>query len=138
MCTANFTDGTSNTIVMRRSRLPEDPLDQAGGYHRRARVPLELGQPGGIAAAVSPDRKIPWTKPEDITVGTEFPLKLGEAGGIAAPHSFGKGPTGYRAAPVLFANGRSRALLDTIDPSTLSGLLTPSGGEVLSSNKAPA
>ena len=36
-----------------------------------------------VLAAVSPERKIPWTKPEDITVGTEFPLKLGKAGGIA-------------------------------------------------------
>ena len=84
-----------------------------------------------VIAAVSPDRKIPWTKPEDITVGTEFPLKLGEAGGIAAPHSFGKGPTAYRAAPVLFADGSGRALPDTTDPSTLYGLLTLSGGEVI-------
>ena len=88
-----------------------------------------------VIAAVSPDRKIPWTKPEDITVGTAFPLKLGEAGGIAAPHSFGKGPTAYRAAPVLFADGTSRALLDTLDPSTLYALLTRFGGEVISPDK---
>jgi hypothetical protein len=82
-------------------------------------------------AAVSPERKIPWTKPEDITVGPEFPLQLGKPGGIAAPYSFGKSPTIHRAAPVLFADGTSSLLLDTTDPKTLYAFLTRVGGEVL-------
>jgi hypothetical protein len=86
-----------------------------------------------LLAAVSPDRKIPWTKPEDITVGPEFPRQLGLPGGIAAPYPFGKSPTIHRAAPVLFADRVSSALLDTIDPSELFGLLTPAGGETISS-----
>jgi hypothetical protein len=85
-----------------------------------------------VVAAVSAERKIPWTKPEDITVGPEFPLELGQPGGIAAPYTFGKGPTSHRAAPVLYADGTSSALLDTTHPASLYGLLTPSGGEAIS------
>ncbi len=85
-----------------------------------------MARPGTIVvAAVSPERKIPWTKPEDITVGPKFPLQLGKPDGIAAPYSIGKTPTIHRAAPVLFADGKSIALLDTIDPSILYALLTP-------------
>ena len=84
-----------------------------------------------VVTAVSPDREILWTKPEDITVGPEFPLELGRPGGIAAPYSFGKGAISHRAAPVLFADGTSSALLDTIQPAPLYAFLTPSGGEVV-------
>jgi hypothetical protein len=86
-------------------------------------------------AAVSPERKIPWTKPEDITFGPNFPLQLGQPGGIAAPYSFGTRPTIRRAAPVLFADGTSSLLLDTIDTSTLYAFLTRAGGEVLDGSK---
>ncbi len=86
-------------------------------------------------AAVSPERKIPWTKPEDITVGPEFPLKLGKPGGIAAPYSSGSMPTIRGAAPVLFADGTSRLLLDTIDRLTLYALLTRARGDVIDSSK---
>ena len=71
---------------------------------------LDEGFAGGqtiLLAAVAPDREIPWTKPEDITVGPEFPLELGKPGGIAAPYTFGKGPTSHRAAPVLFGDRTS-------------------------------
>ena len=85
-----------------------------------------------VVTAVSPDREILWTKPEDITVGPEFPLELGRPGGIAAPYSFGKGAISHRAAPVLFADGTSSALLDTIQPAALYAFLTPSGGESVS------
>ena len=81
-----------------------------------------------IVAAVSPDRKIPWTKPEDITVGPEFPLQLGQPGGIAAPYSTGKAPHLHRAAPVLFDDGKSSAIVDTIDPGILRALLARGGG----------
>ena len=83
------------------------------------------GSPGGClaVAAVSPERKIPWTKPEDITVGPEFPLQLGKPGGIAAPYSTGKAPHLHRAAPVLFGDGKSSAIVDTIDPATFRAIL---------------
>jgi hypothetical protein len=90
-----------------------------------------------VVAAVSPERKIPWTKPEDITVGPEFPLRLGQPGGIAAPYPFGNAATIHRAAPVLFADGASSALLDTIDPSTLYALLTLESSDFIDWRKVP-
>ena len=84
-----------------------------------------------VVAAVSPERKIPWTMPEDITVGPKFPLQLGKPDGIAAPYSFGERPTIHRAAPVLLASGLSIALLDTIQPSSLYALLTPESSDCI-------
>ena len=54
-----------------------------------------------VVAGVAPDRKIPWTKPEDITVGPGFPFKLGVPGGIAAPYSFGTRPNVHRGTRAL-------------------------------------
>ena len=90
-----------------------------------------------VVAAVSPERKILWTKPEDVTVGPKFPLQLGKPDGIAAPYSFGKTPTIHRAAPVLLANGLSIALLDTIEPSSLYALLTPESSNSIDWNMIP-
>ena len=90
-----------------------------------------------VVAAVSPERKIPWTKPEDITFGPGFPFQLGKLGGIAAPYSFGRAPTIHRAAPVLFRNGMSTAIPDTIDPPTLHALLTPAGWETIRGSRVP-
>ena len=90
-----------------------------------------------VVAAVSPDRRIPWTKPEDITVGPKFPLQLGKPDGIAAPYSIGKTPTIHRAAPVVFSDGRSIALLDTIERSNLYALLTPESSDCIDWNMIP-
>ncbi len=81
-----------------------------------------------MVAAVSPERKIPWTKPEDISVGPEFPFQLGQPGGIAAPYTSGKAPHLHRAAPVLFEDGMSSAIVDTIDPAAFRAIL--GGGKV--------
>jgi Protein of unknown function (DUF1559) len=76
---------------------------------------------------VSPDRKIPWTKPEDIAVGPEFP-GLGKPGGIAAPYRTGPKLDGPRAAPVLMRDFFTKIVLDTIDPKDLRALTTRDGG----------
>jgi hypothetical protein len=47
-----------------------------------------------LVAPVAPDRKIPWTKPEDIAVGADFP-GLGHPAGIAAPYRARSGPEGH-------------------------------------------
>jgi Protein of unknown function (DUF1559) len=75
---------------------------------------------------VSPDRKIPWTKPEDITVTPNFP-GLGKPRGIAAPYRTGPDLNGPRAAPVLKMDGTVAILLDTIDPVDLRGITTREG-----------
>jgi hypothetical protein len=77
-------------------------------------------------AAVSPDRKIPWTKPEDITVGPNFP-GLGKPGGIAAPYPVGEDPVGPRSAPVLMLDGTVMIIRDTIKPDLLLKMITRDG-----------
>ena len=77
-------------------------------------------------APVSPERKIPWTKPEDITAGPEFP-RLGKPGGIAAPYPIGEDLEGPRSAPVLMLDGKVMVLRDTIKPDLLRALITRDG-----------
>jgi hypothetical protein len=84
-----------------------------------------------IVATVTPERKIPWTKPEDISVGPDFPLELDKPGGITAPYVVGEAPDSHRAALVLFADGAARAVTDQIRPDVLLALLTRNGGEVI-------
>jgi hypothetical protein len=84
-----------------------------------------------LVVPVSPDRKIPWTKPEDITVGANF-AGIGKPGGIATPYRVRNQPDGAGVAPVAFADGSVRSLIETINPQTLDALLTISGGEVIS------
>jgi Protein of unknown function (DUF1559) len=81
-------------------------------------------------APVDPARKIPWTKPEDITVGQDFP-GLGRPGGIFTPTRIG----GVGVAPVLFLDGSVRTLSDRIDLATLRALTTMNGGEIIDQNK---
>jgi hypothetical protein len=83
---------------------------------------------------VDPARKIPWTKPEDITVGENFP-GLGAPNGIAAPYPTADGKT--RLAPVAFADGSVRTIASTIDPRVLGALLTRNGGEIIADNAIP-
>lgn len=77
-------------------------------------------------APVSPERKIPWTKPEDITVGTE--LTFGGPNGIAAaPES--------KSALVLFLDGSVLGLPTSIDSKVLTALATRDGGETIDRGK---
>jgi hypothetical protein len=78
---------------------------------------------------VEPERKIPWTKPEDIDVGPSF-KGFGRPGGIAAPYP-ARGPQGGKAAPVVFGDVSVRVLDTSISPRTLQALLTCNGGEVV-------
>jgi prepilin-type processing-associated H-X9-DG protein len=84
---------------------------------------------------VDPARKIPWTKPEDITVGDDFP-GLGQPGGIFTPEKI----DGVGAANLLFADGSVRILSDKNDPATIRALTTIAGGEIIDPRKlvAPA
>jgi hypothetical protein len=75
---------------------------------------------------VDPARKIPWTKPEDITVGDDFP-GLGQPGGIFTPTQI----EGTGVAPVLFLDGSVRNLSTRTDLATLRALTTIRGGEII-------
>ena len=86
-----------------------------------------------VVAPVSPDRKIPWMKPEDITVTADFP-GLGQPGGIAAPYKSGEAPNAPRSAPVLILDGSVRMIPDSINVTMLRALTTRDGGEVIDSS----
>jgi hypothetical protein len=90
-----------------------------------------------LVAPVDPERKIPWTKPGDIAVGPDFP-GFGRPGGIAAPYRALSGPAGHRAAPVLFADGSVRAVIDTIHPNVLATLLTRVGNDAIRLDAVPS
>ena len=79
---------------------------------------------------VSPDRKIPWTRPEDIAFGADVPA-MGSPGGIAVPYHLGGKKDGPGVAPVLILDGSVRLLPASIKPQTLHSLLTIMGGEII-------
>ena len=81
-----------------------------------------------MVAPIGPERKVPWTRPEDIAVGPDFP-GLGKPRGIAASYRTGPKLDGPRGAPVLFADGSTVVLLDTIDPRDLLAMATRDGAQ---------
>ena len=74
-------------------------------------------------APVTPDRKIPWLKPDDITINPDLP-GLGRSGGLAAPYRTGDKQAGPRTAPLVMIDGTTMSLLDTIEVETLRALTT--------------
>jgi hypothetical protein len=99
-------------------------------YHGIGIQSITDGTSSSIAITpVDPARKIPWTKPEDITVGDGFP-GLGQPGGIFTPaHMEGAG-----VSPVLFLDGSVRTLSARIGLATLRALTTIQGGEIIDSS----
>lgn len=78
-------------------------------------------------ATVPAERKIPWTKPDDIVVDGDFP-------GIGKPAGIGTVDIGTGAGPValtLFADGAVHMLAPATDRDLLSKLITRAGGEVV-------
>jgi hypothetical protein len=66
-----------------------------------------------LAGSVSPDRKIPWMKPEDVTFHDEFPAP-GQPGGFAAPYKSQEASGGV----FLFGDGSVKAIRDDVDLQT--------------------
>lgn len=104
--------------------------------------PLDNMKPGGrtfaeitdgtsntiMIAPVSPDRKIPWAKPEDLVFDTNFP-NPGDPGGIAMPYGTAEGKN--RRAPVGRVDGSVFTLPMDTPKDTLAALITISGGEIV-------
>ena len=88
---------------------------------------------------VSPDRKIPWTKPEDIEYkldrrvgrppGELFPM-IGEPRGIASPYE----ANGEKVALVLLMDGSTKILSAKLPKPVLSAIITKDGHEVVSND----
>lgn len=71
-----------------------------------------------LAGSVSPDRKIPWMKPEDVVVDENFP-GIGKPSGFAAPFRIGDKAGGV----FLRADGSVTTIRSDIEAQTLQDLL---------------
>ncbi len=81
-----------------------------------------------FAGSVSPERKMPWTKPEDVMFAAPF-KKLGHADSFAAPHD--------SAGVFLFGDGRVRTISDQVSANMVSALLTVDGREIVDDAMIP-
>lgn len=135
-------DAFTNVAVVTGPRTPFPPdgtkladpkLGDPAGQGRRIRFrDITDGNANtALVAPVSPERKIPWTKPEDIVFEDKdtFPAP-GRPDGIATPYRDLEQPDGPALAPILFADGSVRTISSTIGPRVLAALLTRDGGEV--------
>ena len=78
-----------------------------------------------LVGSVSPDRKIPWMKPEDIAFDDNF-AGIGNEGGFSAPLKVGEETAGVFA----LCDGSVLALRSSIDKTLLHKLITSNQGEV--------
>lgn len=85
-----------------------------------------------LFATVDPERKIPWTKPEDIVLDDTFP-GVGKPGGIGAIHPVGD----RKAAITVFTDGSGQVIDDRIDRDTIVALATRDGGEFVDRSLLP-
>ena len=79
---------------------------------------------------LSPDHKIPWTKPDDIVLG-EMPAGIGMKGGYGTPYKSEKGNLAF----FVRVDGEVTRILDTIDPKVFHSMLTIAGKEPLDWSK---
>lgn len=79
-----------------------------------------------LFATVAPERKIPWSKPEDIVLDDAFP-GIGKPEGIGAIHP----AEGRHVGITAFADGSVQSIADSVDAETLRTFLTRAGGELV-------
>jgi len=79
-----------------------------------------------LVRSVSPDKKIPWMKPEDVTFDDKFP-GIGKKGGFSAPYKKGKETAGI----FLRCDGSVLDISSKIDKKTLTNFITLNDGQIL-------
>jgi hypothetical protein len=125
-------DGVFRPEGAKQTDLKNPPLGAAGVRLQD----VTDGTSNTIAVTqVDPARKIPWTRPEDITFGPNFP-GLGKPGGIAAPYTLAADRT-KPAALFLYTDGSVHTVGASINPVALKALVTRAGGEVIGPNGVP-
>ena len=77
-----------------------------------------------LVGSVSPERKIPWMKPEDVTFDDSF-APLGKPGSFAAPYKTDKAS----AAVFVRADGSATTIRADVDIKTLRNLLQIADGQ---------
>jgi hypothetical protein len=117
------------------------PTDKPDSNGRRDRSALNGVSEGQIAdgssktlfvGTVSPENKIPWTKPEDI-IGDEQLPPFGKPGSFAAPFNTAK----YSAGLFVFVDGHVQSIRSDIDMTEFHKLVTRNGAEPIDDQKIP-
>jgi len=86
-----------------------------------------------LVGSVSPERKIPWTKPEDVVFDEHFP-GLDKPGGFAAPYKTAQGAGGV----FLFADTTVHTIRDDADPEVMRRLLLIADGQRVETAQLPS
>lgn len=86
-----------------------DHLKETSGTKRISDISDGLGN-AILVGSISPDRRIPWMKPEDVTFSDTFPLP-GQRGSFAAPYKIHNGMGGV----FLLAGGLAGGIRNDID-----------------------
>jgi hypothetical protein len=79
-----------------------------------------------LVGSVSPERKIPWMKPEDVTWNDNFP-GMGQPGGFAAPYK----ARGHAVGIFLRGDGSVTAIRDDVSPADWRNLWQVADGHPL-------
>jgi prepilin-type processing-associated H-X9-DG protein len=74
-----------------------------------------------MVVEVTPEKAVPWTKPEDWEFDAENQIDMNDFGGLSAGDIFN----------AVFADGHVQALTRSIDPEAFKTMLTRNGGEVI-------
>lgn len=85
-----------------------------------------------LVGSVSPGRKIPWMKPEDVVFDEQFP-GLGKERGFAAPYKTDKGAGGA----FVFADGFATTVREDIDIALLRSLVQIADGGLVDIDDIP-
>ena len=113
---------TEGLRMTKKTDRPLDNLAKSKGVSSVAK--MRDGTSNTIMVGlVSPDRQIPWMKPEDVVIGDDF-ARLGEKTSFATPY----GTRGSPATLFLFGDGSVRTIPASIDMQLLRNLLTISDG----------
>ena len=81
-----------------------------------------------VVGSVSPDRRIPWLKPEDIIISLKDDVpKIGSKEGFSAPYRRENGTGGL----FVFGDGSVRELTTSTSVELLRAMLTIDGGDLL-------
>ncbi len=134
----NFTEyaaivGKNTAFPPEGTRMKTPRLESFTGDRKGVRSFAQVIDGLSYTACVAPvphDRKIPWTKPEDITFDARFP-ELGKPGGIAVPYHLNGKADGLGLVPVLLMDGSVQTLPATVKPTVLNALMTCNGGEII-------
>jgi Ca-activated chloride channel homolog len=114
-------DGQTGYMVVVGPKIGPQGVSTAFDASRGAQISEFTDGTSNTILVVETDARVPWTKPDDL--GWH---QGGAPPQLKSPHSGG--------AHVVFADGHTRFLKDTTQPTTFLTLLTINGGEVISSD----